>query len=817
MKAILRAIILLLLLLHGLSIKAVDGRTFQVMNASDGLADNSAQVVVCTKTGRMIISTMGNLNFYNGVNFKHITTHNSYQSQLPNYSGGYHLYFDRRHHIWLKNDYRLTCVDLIMEKFIMNVDSVVREMGCQDPLKDLFVDSVGSVWFLTEKGLYGVENQLTYTILRDHNLQDLDVFDDMLLTFYDNGSEMGQNLASGRTVHRTRAYDGDKLERYNQKSFILRYKDGYFQVRTGEKESVFLYFDVKELKWTLIDSFPFLVNHISLHEDRIFLPSEQGFGIYDIEKQQMEWINNVELNNGRKVQINCNMITFDRQDGMWIGTEGRGVLYARPTKLQFHAYSWDDPKATYYSEMLEDVDQNITEFLGQRANCLFMDSRGWSWIGTTSGLYLYKKPQSEPIIFSRKNGLYNNVVHTVVEDKRHNIWAATSSGISFVRFNAGEVEFVNSFNTIDGVPSESFVNCKGKLLDDGRIVMQSTDHVVVFSPDDLEEVNTPHPYKLFPKLVGLMVNGNNIGPETKINDVPIVDRALSRTWEISVSSNESSMSLTFSPLNYYRPLQSYYKVRIKGVKEYDDWRVFSYFNSDGRVDSKGMLHVPLTGLEPGTYELELLASMYPDQWDGYPFTWKLIVRQSWWQTTGILWIMIALISVLVLVNIGFYLRNESMRMHRNHGEGDMIRKIRQFVDRCNTYNSEVLAPITDDFRNDMDSSEMKLTPEFMEVMTRIMPYVQEHMKGELTMAQLSKVAEMDVVSLYELMMGDIYKSPRDLARTERLQRVADLLIHSDKTIGQIADECGFQTPNYLMGTFFHQYKQTPSEYRESHS
>ena len=816
MKSILRVFTLLILLIDSLNAEAFEGRTFQVINASNELADNSAQVLVCTRTGRMIISTLGNLNFYNGASFTHIGTRQEYQYLLPRYSGNYQLSFDRKHHIWLKNTHSVTCVDLLVERFVADVDSVVKGMGCTEPLQDLFVDSLGNVWFLTEKGLFGVENKQTYTVLRDENLQDLDVFDDLLLTFYETGAEVGQDLKTGKIVHRTRAYDWDTAQRFNRTSAILRYENGYYQVRNGEKESAFLHFDVKKLKWTVIQTFPYHVNHLSLHKDCIYLPSEQGFGIYDIKKDSLEWITEFLLSNGHRVKTDCNMIAFDRQDGMWIGTESRGVLYSRPAKMSFLTYNLDTPEAKQYAEMLNEMEQNITEFNGQRANCMFMDSRGWSWIGTTTGLYLYKTPQSEPVVFSRKDGFYNNVVHTVVEDKNHNIWAATSNGISFLSFKGETADFVNSFSVVDGVPSESFVNCKGRLLDDGRIVMQAIDHVIVFNPDDFEEVNTPHPYKLFPKLIRLMVNGNNIEPDVLINNHMVIDRALSRTWEIVLSSEHSSVSLTFSSLNYYRPLQTYYRIRIKGVKEYDEWVMYSYFNSGGRVDSKGMLHVPLMKLEPGTYELELQASMYPDQWTGEPFKWNIIVNQPWWQTTGILWILGFVVLVILIVDLTFYMRNERMRIRRNHGEGNIIRKVRQFVERCNAYTSEVMSPLQDDFRHDAENADSQLSLEFMQVMMRILPYVQEHMKGELTMAQLSVVAEMDVVSFYELMMTNIYKNPRDLARVYRLERAVALLTTTNKSIEQIANECGFYTPNYLIGTFFHQYKQTPAEYRESH-
>ena len=226
MKSITKILTLTILLLHSLCMMASDGRVFQVINAADGLADNSAEVVICTKTGRIVISTLGNLNFYNGARFSHIGVSNEMQYQLPRYQGNYHLYFDRTHHIWLKNTRSLTCVDLLMEEFIVNVDSVVCDLGSKEPLEDLFVDSVGGVWLLSSKGLYGVDNKNTYNVLRDQNLQYVDVFDDMLLTFYDNGEEVGLDLQTGKTIHRSKAYDWDTAQRYLRSSAIVRYEDG---------------------------------------------------------------------------------------------------------------------------------------------------------------------------------------------------------------------------------------------------------------------------------------------------------------------------------------------------------------------------------------------------------------------------------------------------------------------------------------------------------------------------------------------------------------------------------------------------------------
>ena len=806
--------ILLLLLFFAVHAYGMEERTYQVINAVSGLADNSAQQVICTHSGRMVISTQGNLNFYDGITFSHIDTRDEYQYQLPWYNGNYHLYFDRHHHMWLKDTHMVTLVDVIQEQFIQNVDSVVREMGCDEHIKDLFVDSQGYVWMVTSRGLYNVETQKTFCMQSGLNLQDMDVIGDLLLTFYDNGEEVAQDMNTGKTVHRTQALQGEAAKKYVNSSVILPFGDGLFQVRNGDKGAIMLWFDVKQKQWTVVSEFDYHLNNMALHEDKIYIASEYGFWVYDTKTKGLEWVRELTMADGSKVETDCNVIAFDQQGGLWIGTESRGVLYARPTAPAFKCYPWTNPQALVYDEMMAKLQQNIYEFQGQRANCKYVDSRGWTWIGTMTGLYLFKKENEKSMTFSMHNGLYNDVIHSVIEDQQHNIWLATSNGISCILFDdKNEVLFVNSFNRNDGVPAESFSNCKAMMLADGRIVMKAIDHVIEFNPKNLYEISTPHSSKLFPKMIRLLVNGNYAEPNVPMDDNVIIDRAISQVRDISLNSDQTTVSITFSALNYYRPLQSFYRVRIKGLPDYEEWQEYSFFSTVGKVDRQGLLHFPILGLEPGDYTLEMQASMFPGQWEGTPFEWYIHVNEPWWRTTGMFWAVGLLLLVMASINLGFYLRNDRLRMRRNHQEGDIIRKIRQFVQRFDSYLTKPLSPAQDDFQVE-EAANMKLSREFIDTMLKVAPFVRDHMRGELSMSQLSSVANMDVVKFYGIMMADVYKSPRDLVLVYRLQQCADMLSQTDKSLEQIANECGFYTPNYFMGTFFHKYKMTPREYRE---
>ncbi len=67
------AMMMVMMLMAGSIVKAekeVPSRVVRNYSAADGLADNSAQVIACTKTGRMVIATMGQINFYDGQRFQ---------------------------------------------------------------------------------------------------------------------------------------------------------------------------------------------------------------------------------------------------------------------------------------------------------------------------------------------------------------------------------------------------------------------------------------------------------------------------------------------------------------------------------------------------------------------------------------------------------------------------------------------------------------------------------------------------------------------------------------------------------------------------
>ena len=811
-----RRVLMIACLMASLYMQAGENR-FYVYNAANGLADNSAQTIYCTKTGRLVITTMGQINFFDGNGFTYIDPSKENTYTLNSYRGNYHLYFDRFHHLWLKNRQSVTCVDLTTERFVDSVEDVFKEFGCNGTVLDLFVDQMNVVWLLTEEGLYNVATKQTYPVRSGRNLQDMELCEERyLLLFYDNGLLEMTDLETGKKVYSGQPYGADDAKLYSSSSVLMSIGNTIYQIRNGHNTGILMRFDIGEQTWKTLLKTPYYLSNLAEKDSVLYIPSAYGYWTYDLATEQFEHIEELQMANGGKLLTDINAMAFDKQGGMWVGTEKRGLLYSRPLVSPFKVYGWENPRALELAAMMERLPEAQTTYRNRSANCIYRDSRGWIWAGTSSGLQLYRSESDKlPEVFTHVNGLLNNVIHTIIEDGMHNIWVGTSFGISCLLFKGNQLRYVNSYSQWDNVPSESFVNGKALRLADGTITMQMLDNVIEFRPEEMSTVTGTVNYDISPKLIRLMVNGNNLHTGEELDGNVILEKAISRTSEINLNYNQNSVTLTFSALNYFRPQQTYYRVRVSGL--INSWRVLTTFNSGGMVDSRGNLHLPMVALKPGSYKIEVQTSMIPDEWDTESHEWIVNVNEPWWRTTGVMALFILLLFLLLGINTYYYMKNVSMRATRNSQEQGVIRQIRNFAEHCSREGAVLLEPVPDEYQNTEASTLNALTPEFIATMEEILPTVLCKDVKDLSMRDLCTVAKMELQPFYKLILGNIFKSPRPLAKTLMLKKAENLLLTTEKDFEEIAAECGFVTPNFFIATFYHQHKMTPEIYRRKNS
>ncbi|MGG4487969.1 helix-turn-helix domain-containing protein [Metabacillus idriensis] len=92
-------------------------------------------------------------------------------------------------------------------------------------------------------------------------------------------------------------------------------------------------------------------------------------------------------------------------------------------------------------------------------------------------------------------------------------------------------------------------------------------------------------------------------------------------------------------------------------------------------------------------------------------------------------------------------------------------------------------------------------------------YIAQNCQKELTTKLVADQINISVPYFCKLFKKETGRSFVEYVTFVRLQRAVWMLRHTDQTIEQIADELGFNTPNYFSTTFKKYVSITPSEYR----
>ena len=784
-------------------------RRFRVINAADGLADNSAQTIKCTFSGRLVVSTIGHINFYDGSGFTHISSGDS-RYLLPKYKGHYHLYFDDSHHLWLKDKGMVTCVNMLTEQFVSDIGSIFQAQGVKGHVEDMFVDSSGSIWLVQGNNIYSRHGKVSLPLRKGRVLQDMDISDNIVLLFYDDCQVDVYDIIAKKKLYSTNSLNHEEVKDYQESSVIYKYRNGFFQIRNGNNKAVLMWFDLGTRQWTKVLSTDYYLSNMTVKDDVLYIASAYGYWTYDTDSRQIEHYEMIKLTDGRELLTDMNCIEFDRQGGMWIGTEKRGLLYSKYIKSPFNVMTWDNPLSVKYAEMMDKVCTYDMLVKGHRLNCTYKDSRGWIWVGSLNGLYYFKPGQEDSICVKKEDGMVNDVVHSIIEDGKHNIWVSTSNGIVGLVIKNGKVTFVNSFINSDGIPAEAFVNGRAMRLDDGTIVMQALDHVVSFNPMKMS-IMEGNNILLHPKFVRLQVNGTNIFAGTEIDGRVVTEKAVSRLNMIELPSTQNSLSLKFSSLNYFRPIQTYYRYRVSGLQ--DKWVMLSYYNSRGLVDKNGILHLPLLGLEPGNYMVEVQASMYPGKWTTPPVKVVVKIKEPWWRTTGLTLLISGVFLILIIWNIVIFSGNSRLKMKRNVSEVELFRRIDGFISRAESCRMEKQTRRSVNDESEDVTSGADLDKDAVELLMELVPYSRNGKLDHNVLVQLAMKKRIKLTDIYDIITNNIFRSPALLTMAMLLEKASRDLIESGMTVEEIAEKNNFASPNYFIAMFFRRYGMTPLQWR----
>ncbi|MFW6327442.1 MAG: ATP-binding protein, partial [Bacteroidota bacterium] len=272
-------------------------------------------------------------------------------------------------------------------------------------------------------------------------------------------------------------------------------------------------------------------------------------------------------------------------------------------------------------------------------NDFIVDTKGLKWIGTQDGLFLYNQNVELIKDFYAADGLVNNTIKSIIEDREKKIWVATANGISCFEVTAtnGEYEFaINNFNHFDGLMKDELLAGSVAQLPDGTMVWGGVDGINTVNPAELDG-NEQHLLK--PLFVNFYLAGIKVKQNQTFGNDTLLDKSITSTNRIKLDHNQNYVGFEVSACHYQNPGKTYYQYKMDGVD--DSWRIMH--------PDKHTAFINYTNLSPGEYTLKVKASGIPHQWPDEYSSIEVIIQPPFYQTP---WAYFTYLIVVLMMVIG---------------------------------------------------------------------------------------------------------------------------------------------------------------------
>lgn len=120
-------------------------------------------------------------------------------------------------------------------------------------------------------------------------------------------------------------------------------------------------------------------------------------------------------------------------------------------------------------------------------------------------------------------------------------------------------------------------------------------------------------------------------------------------------------------------------------------------------------------------------------------------------------------------------------------------------------------------RQNVVSSGLSRKDALMEERIRIMlDYLEAHYMESVTLEDIADSASVSISECIRCFKAMVHVTPVNFLRQYRLEKAADLLLHTDLSISEAASYCGFQEMSYFTRCFRSQFGVTPTLYRRTY-
>ena len=316
---------------------------------------------------------------------------------------------------------------------------------------------------------------------------------------------------------------------------------------------------------------------------------------------------------------------------------------------------------------------------------------GIIWLATRFGLTTFDTKTKKFNIFTKKDGLEESVLTSIVQDKKGKLWICGNHFLSF--YDPVNRTFKNYYVAKD---IKRFISKSRHLSDDGTIVLGSENGIYAFHPDKVS---------VSEELPNIILTGFKVKNKTYL-----LEKEFENTTDIFLSHDENDITFEFSAIHYTNPQENQYRIKLEGFNE--DWR-----------DLGNEHKATYTNLNHGNYVFRAIASNSHGLWNEEGLSINLIITPAFWQT---MWFKALIVLIFLSILYAIF---------KSWQHQVALKRQKEIAEQSAEYKTQFLAEVSHEIRTPMNAiiglSNLVLDTDLDKKQHKFIKTIQQSSKGLL--------------------------------------------------------------------------------------
>lgn len=412
-------------------------------------------------------------------------------------------------------------------------------------------------------------------------------------------------------------------------------------------------------------------------------------GLYYFDLNRKQFIEQrLKMRSNFKGRVQVYAVLAD-SSAVWVGTNGGGLVYYNPINKKERVFtsSAENPNSiigNYVSSIVKDKFGNLwvgtlqglcyfdikgkrfKRYIHNSANkysltgnnviSLFIDNKDRLWVGTRgAGLNLYEAKSDRFYAFTEQNGLANDVIRAINQDKSGDLWISSNKGLT--RLNAAvnngkPILALKNYTVTDGLQSNQFFSGATSNSTNGELFFGGINGITSFFPDRIQ-ANKNIPDIVF---TDFLIHNKKLPIGSAGSPM---EKHINESRKITIAYDQAYITLKFAALDFINPAKNNYAYKLNGLRN-EDW----HYVGNQRAAT-------YTNLSPGKYTFMVKASNNDGAWSKKVAEISIEVLPPWYKTWWAYFLYLAIFGALLYLFYYFSfetakLKNELDFEQRNH-------------------------------------------------------------------------------------------------------------------------------------------------------